>query len=560
MRRSNSASKKSAVKLLAACSLTSALIVGTSGCDIKSFINPGEVGRYEQQPLLLPILHKLDTGIDEPNDAFANATDPLPSDLVYTAQPYVIGPGDTLNVTVSDLVGNGQDATRTLKVSDSGTLNLQLLPDEIKAVGLTEVQLQKAIRQAYKDAKLINDANVTATVIDSRSRTFSLGGSVPNPGEFQITKKDFRLYDALIQGHYATTIGVDYVYIYRREDAKAEETPPSGPSTSPTTSPSGAPSGPTTSPGPDILAPHAWRIDMLQPTYLQVPVNPTVPPAPGVPTPPGSPPNPSTPQAQGTPGTPSTPLTPGIAPTAPISPSMPPPGPATQPGGYEGRYIIIDGKPVLIGGTPGTGTAMTPASADGPTTLPYSGGPTTGPESGWSATKSASQPFVFQDLTPSSGERVIRIPLGQLRNGDFRYNIVIHPGDTIILPDPQAGYYYMGGHVARTGVYQLAGTRLTLKQAIVAAGMLDDIAIPQRTDIIRRIGTDKEVFARVNLDAIFEGKQPDVFLKPDDTVMVGTNILAPFISAIRNGFRFSYGFGFFYDKNFDTSNNNNNNS
>ena len=31
---------------------------------------------------------------------------------------------------------------------------------------------------------------------------------------------------------------------------------------------------------------------------------------------------------------------------------------------------------------------------------------------------------------------------------------------------------------------------------------------------------------------------------------IGTNALAPFIAAIRNGFRFTYGFGFLYDRNF----------
>ena len=35
---------------------------------------------------------------------------------------------------------------------------------------------------------------------------------------------------------------------------------------------------------------------------------------------------------------------------------------------------------------------------------------------------------------------------------------------------------------------------------------------------------------------------------------VGTNALAPFLAAIRNGFRVTYGFGFLYDKNFADNN------
>ena len=46
------------------------------------------------------------------------------------------------------------------------------------------------------------------------------------------------------------------------------------------------------------------------------------------------------------------------------------------------------------------------------------------------------------------------------------------------------------------------------------------------------------------------GYQPDIFLKPNDEIIVGTNILAPFIAAVRGGFRITYGFGFLYDRNF----------
>jgi polysaccharide biosynthesis/export protein len=37
---------------------------------------------------------------------------------------------------------------------------------------------------------------------------------------------------------------------------------------------------------------------------------------------------------------------------------------------------------------------------------------------------------------------------------------------------------------------------------------------------------------------------------------VGTNALAPFLAAIRGSFRFTYGFGFLYDRNFAAAENN----
>ncbi len=160
--------------------------------------------------------------------------------------------------------------------------------------------------------------------------------------------------------------------------------------------------------------------------------------------------------------------------------------------------------------------------------------------------------FEFKAPAAMPNTRVIKIPVTQLKNGDLKYNVVIRPRDLIMVPSPAIGEYYMGGHVARVGVYSLSGRHITLKQAIVSAGMLDGIAIPQRTEIVRRIGTNQEVFVRVDLAKVYAGDLPDIFLKPNDVVQVGTNFFAPFIAAIRGGFRFTYGFGFLYDRNFAT--------
>jgi polysaccharide export outer membrane protein len=168
------------------------------------------------------------------------------------------------------------------------------------------------------------------------------------------------------------------------------------------------------------------------------------------------------------------------------------------------------------------------------------------------------QPFTgFQAPGPQSDKRVIRIPLTPLRNGDLRYNVVVKPQDMVIVPLPTIGEYYMGGHVQRVGVYSLTGRKITLKQAVVSAGMLDAVAIPERTDVIRRIGPDQEVTVRVNLAKIFAGDQSDIYLKPNDVVQVGTNAFAPFLAAMRGGFRFTYGFGFLYDRNFYDQNDDN---
>jgi protein involved in polysaccharide export with SLBB domain len=156
----------------------------------------------------------------------------------------------------------------------------------------------------------------------------------------------------------------------------------------------------------------------------------------------------------------------------------------------------------------------------------------------------------FHELTAPTDTKIIHIPLNRLKNGDLQFNIIIKPHDQIIVQALPSGVYYMGGHVQNPGAYTLSGQRVTLKEAIISAHMLDQLAIPQRTDIIRRLGPGKEVFVRVDLDKIFAGHAPDIYMKPNDSVMVGTNLIAPFLSAIRGAFRITYGFGFLYDRNF----------
>jgi polysaccharide export outer membrane protein len=419
----------------------------TAGCDIKGFIDPTEMFTDTHRTIQKPILSSIsviDPGIDDPEDQFINATEVKPSDLLVISTDYNIGKGDLLNVSVTDLVGIGVETTKQIRVSESGNISLPLL-GQVKAEGLTEDGLQKAIADAYRNGQIITNATVSVQVIEARGRTFSALGAVNSPGQYAILQADTRVLDALVLTRDVLQ-SVDTIYIVRQvsEDPKPGATAPE-PSPAPAAAPAPAPSG--TDP-------------------LQVP------------------------------------------------------------------------KGVLSLQTAGTGgdAAPTPAPAPAPAS------PTQ------TSTKSAG--FKFNEPTPPPETRTIRIPLAALRNGDFRYNIVIRPHDLIIAPNPVVGEYYVGGHAARTGVYSLSARQITLKQAIVSAGMLDGLAIPERTELIRRIGTSREAFVRLDLNAIFAGTQPDLFLKPNDVIQVGTNILAPFIQDLRTGFRITYGFGFLYDRNY----------
>jgi protein involved in polysaccharide export with SLBB domain len=483
------------------------------------WIDPSEVGRYHKDPLIRPILDRLTSGIDEPDVMFAQATDPKPEDLVVTPHDYQIGKGDLLAVSITDLVGPQVETLKQMRVSETGKISLPLI-GQIQAEGLTEAQLEVAIQQAYADASLIAKAQVSVTVIEARNRTFSISDAVGAPGQYAIINSDFRLLDALVLARGVQNPTVEYIYVYRK--LKSDEPHTGGSTTAPAAAPASAPSN-------DMLAPKSEAIQANKPVYLQ---------------------------------------TTGDA-AAPAANS-----PASAPSEEQGRFIIIDGKPVLVQGTkPATGTTpaaneaapaapvapttpaepVAPTPAEHPTTPAPAVAPTTPNVASTAAPATAAGQFEFNELTEPNDIRVIKVPYQALKNGELKYNIVIRSQDMIIVPQPVIGEYYMGGHVLRTGVYSLTGRNISLKQAVIAAGMLDQVAIPEQTSLVRRIGGDKEVYCRIDLAAIFAGEQPDIFLKPDDQVMVGTNALAPFVAAIRGAFRITYGFGFLYDRNFADS-------
>jgi protein involved in polysaccharide export with SLBB domain len=509
--------------LTACVAVLSALSAGgcteTFGHIENDWFNPGSVGRFKKQPLLMPIVNSLDTGVEEPNDQFASASDPKPEDTVASNQDYVIGKNDTLSISITDLVAPGVETVKQTRVSESGNISLPLIPP-VKAEGLTEAQLEIEIARAYREANLMPNAQVSVTVAQGLARTFSILGSVQRPSLYAITQSDFRILDALVTAGDINSQGVDYLYIIRKEGPAGATTNTAAPM------PGGMAPAPASTQPNDVLTP---RSQANQPKDLK-PVALLMQNA----------------------------AAPSAAPAA--APAAAQEAPASAPAG-EGRYITIDGKSVLVGNQPATagqeGAApavpaptATPAAEQTPGTPPTANtamAPTAAP---------SSQPFEFTGPNVN-GQRIIRVPVQQLKNGDLRYNIVIRPQDMIIVPPPTTGEYYMDGHINRGGVYSLTARQITLKQAVAAAGGFDQLSTPAKTDIIRRIGQDREVFARVDLDKVFSGLQPDIYLKPNDIVRVGTNAFQPFIASFRNAFRITYGFGFLYDRNYAPDNTNN---
>jgi protein involved in polysaccharide export with SLBB domain len=463
------------------------------------------MGRYKNsQPI--PILRVLDSGVEEVDPKWRNASTVTAEDMQPVQGDYVLGRNDYIAVSITDLVAPNVESVVQKRISESGKISLPLV-GQIQAAGLSEAQLESAVQQAYRDAGLIQNATVSVTVIEARNRTYTISGAVGMPGEYQILSSDFRLLNALNYARNPNSTGIDYIYVIRRQD-RAGAAGVTGP-------------GPATRPNTDVLTPRGGADH----TTGQTPV-----------------------AAASARQTKRVSML-----TQPMD--APATTPATQPGDAEGRTITIEGRPIdpnartvepADTSVPANRSGMDQSTTEAPVT------PVTPSD------YRASGTFQFEPPPMQENVRVIKVPFEALwSQGDLRYNIVIHPGDIIIVPNPTIGEYYMGGHVARVGVYSLTARKITLKQAVISAGMLDQVAVPQRTQIVRRLeGQDREIFVVVDLAKVFAGESPDIYLKPDDQVMVGTTFWAPFVAAVRNGFRITYGFGFLYDRNYWDINNN----
>src|SRR5438477_3520701 len=221
--------------------LTAALIFGAlamlTGCDgmtarqldpNKGWIDPSELVAARHGPLRVPILNQLSPGIEEPNEVYASAGEPKPEDLIPPQGDYPIGKNDLLAISITDLVGQGLESNKTARVTETGKISLPLI-GQIQAEGLTEAQLEQAIRDAYRDAQIIQNAQVTVVLAEAQSRAFSILGSIGAAGKYPILRNDFRVLDALVLARGIATQGVDYIYIIRQSDQPATANPtPSG--------------------------------------------------------------------------------------------------------------------------------------------------------------------------------------------------------------------------------------------------------------------------------------------------------------------------------------------
>jgi len=490
--------------------LSTAALCGAlaSGCALvppNSFLDPTKVGRFG--------LDSHETGIRRvltPRDTppgIAQATEPTPEDLVAYTEDYRLSPGDAVAVSIEDLIDPGRPFQAALEISTTGEIRIPQL-GTVRAAGLTERELEQEIAARLKEANLLPRPIVTVFAQVKRGRTFTILGAVRLAGPYPIAEPDLRLLDAIgLAGD--TDANAKKLYVVRRSGGTLREPAPEAVPKAPPEEQLIIPPPPTDDPpAPGLMSSEGYGRQPAQE--------------------PASQPPPTREQLQEV-----------------IAPGAPKPAAATRAAPEKPKAAF---EPLIF--DPITGQVLSPETSTAPAAPEEKPSAPTAPVPP-PTERELEEPFDWESVGGRELEqRVIAIDLTELKNGNPRYNIVVRDRDVINVPI-DTGVFYIMGEVLRPGVYAFGGRDITIKQALAIAGGFTPLAWPQRCEVIRREpGTDKQLTISVNLDAIYYGLEDDFYLRDDDIINVGTHFVAPFLYVIRNSFRFTYGFGFVYDRNF----------
>jgi polysaccharide biosynthesis/export protein len=90
---------------------------------------------------------------------------------------YIIGNGDLVNVSVFDV----PELSRDLRVSQSGTISMPLVPTRVHVAGLTESQAEQVIADVLQSGGLVSHPEVSVLVKERRSKPITVVGAVGHP-------------------------------------------------------------------------------------------------------------------------------------------------------------------------------------------------------------------------------------------------------------------------------------------------------------------------------------------------------------------------------------------
>jgi polysaccharide export outer membrane protein len=156
---------------------------------------------------------------------------------------YVIGNGDLLAVQVFDV----QELSREVRVSQTGTIGIPLVPVRLHVSGLTETQAQSKIAEVLEANGLVSHPDVSVTVKEHKSKPITVVGAVAHPMVYQADRQ-ISLVEILAEAGGIANDAGNTVIISRLETDPASDSEPPAISSS-DAAPTPVPATPDSAPG-----------------------------------------------------------------------------------------------------------------------------------------------------------------------------------------------------------------------------------------------------------------------------------------------------------------------
>jgi polysaccharide biosynthesis/export protein len=141
----------------------------------------------------------------------ANASSQETSGTTGATADYQIGPADVLSITVPD----EPSLTGKYRVTESGMIQVPLIPQPLHVAGLTSEQTAQAISQQLKANEILLNPIVQVSVEEIHSRFFTMVGAVNRPSVYTMDRPNMTLMEAIsTAGGLAPTSGPTAVIVH----------------------------------------------------------------------------------------------------------------------------------------------------------------------------------------------------------------------------------------------------------------------------------------------------------------------------------------------------------
>ncbi len=139
------------------------------------------------------------------------------------------------------------------------------------------------------------------------------------------------------------------------------------------------------------------------------------------------------------------------------------------------------------------------------------------------------------DTAEAASHTIIRIDLKELIDkGNLLSDVSVVHGDVVTVPTNKGEFVYVLGYVPHPGRVSVQHGRIAALRAVAMAGGLLPTARPENSRVMRgREDTSGAKVTNVDLTKIVRGVRPPLYLRPGDTLLVGSNIFARLAEFVR---------------------------